>query len=44
VDFNWMGIRTLQMLGLAWDVKRARIRQEVAEDGDDQAGVTEAVA
>lgn len=22
VDFNWMGIRTLQALGLAWDLKR----------------------
>ncbi len=43
VDFNWMGIRTLEMLGLAWDVKLARLRQEVAEDGD-QPDVTEAVA
>ena len=44
VDFNWMGIRTLEMLGLAWDVKLARIRQDVADDSDDQPGVTEAVA
>ena len=21
VDFNWIGIRTLQALGLAWDIK-----------------------
>ena len=39
VDFNWMGIRTLQALGLAWDVKLARVRQPMAGDGEDaQAG------
>jgi stearoyl-CoA desaturase (delta-9 desaturase) len=27
LDQNWIGIRTLQLLGLAWDVKLARIRQ-----------------
>ncbi|MGQ0735661.1 MAG: acyl-CoA desaturase [Acidobacteriota bacterium] len=26
VDINWMGIRTLQALGLAWDVKVARLK------------------
>jgi len=25
VDLNWIGIRTLQTLGLAWDVKRSRL-------------------
>jgi stearoyl-CoA desaturase (delta-9 desaturase) len=25
VDMNWYGIRTLKTLGLAWDVKRARL-------------------
>ena len=25
VDFNWMGIRALQFLGLAWDIKRPRL-------------------
>ena len=24
-DINWIGIRTLQMLGLAWDVKAAKL-------------------
>src|SRR4030095_11081352 len=32
LDQNWIGIRTLQMLGLAWDVKLAKIKQPVAED------------
>jgi stearoyl-CoA desaturase (delta-9 desaturase) len=26
-DANWIGIRTLQALGLAWDVRLARITQ-----------------
>jgi hypothetical protein len=25
VDPNWMGIRTLQALGLAWDIKQPRV-------------------
>jgi stearoyl-CoA desaturase (delta-9 desaturase) len=25
VDLNWIGIRTLQTLGLAWDLKRSRL-------------------
>ena len=25
---NWIGIRTLKMLGLAWDVKVAKLRRE----------------
>jgi hypothetical protein len=24
LDMNWYGILTLQMLGLAWDIKRAK--------------------
>ena len=27
-DINWIGIRTLQMLGLAWDVKIAKLEHE----------------
>jgi sn-1 stearoyl-lipid 9-desaturase len=26
VDFNWIGIRTLEWLGLVWDIKRARLK------------------
>ena len=42
LDPNWIGIRTLQSLGLAWDVRQARIRQAppASEDGalvDDEA-------
>jgi sn-1 stearoyl-lipid 9-desaturase len=44
IDFNWMGIRTLQALGLAWDVKLPRNRQNIERDEDDQAGIGEAVA
>jgi len=44
VDFNWMGIRTLQALGLAWDVKLARVRQPMAGDGDDPPIAGQAVA
>jgi stearoyl-CoA desaturase (delta-9 desaturase) len=32
LDQNWIGIWTLQLLGLAWDVKLAKIKQPVAED------------
>ena len=37
VDFNWMGIRTLEALGLAWDIKRARLRQALEEDRSGEA-------
>jgi len=32
VDFNWMGISTLRMLGLIWDVKVAKIAQAVPHE------------
>ncbi len=35
VDLNWIGIRTLQAMGLAWDVKTARIRQSASHDAGD---------
>jgi fatty-acid desaturase len=44
IDFNWMGIRTLQALGLAWDVKLARVRQAMAGDGEEPPITGEAVA
>jgi len=36
IDLNWMGIRTLQALGLAWDVKLARIKQAVPYEENDR--------
>jgi stearoyl-CoA desaturase (delta-9 desaturase) len=44
VDFNWMGIRTLQALGLAWDVKVPRTKQMEEDREDDPPAVGEAVA
>jgi fatty-acid desaturase len=41
LDQNWIGIRTLQMLGLAWDIKVAKIQQALPHD-EEAAG--EAVA
>jgi stearoyl-CoA desaturase (delta-9 desaturase) len=32
IDFNWMGIRTLELLGLAWDVKVAKVHQRLEEE------------
>jgi fatty-acid desaturase len=32
LDQNWIGIRTLQLLGLAWDVKVAKIKQPLPEE------------
>ena len=32
LDLNWIGISTLRMLGLAWDVKVAKIRQPLPEE------------
>jgi len=32
LDQNWIGIRALQMLGLAWDIKVAKIRQPLPEE------------
>ena len=45
VDLNWMGISFLRMLGLAWDVKEARLTQPVNyEENDTLAFDEEAVA
>ena len=44
-DFNWIGISILRMLGLAWDVKVARIAQPVPHEEGNPLGVPdEAVA
>jgi stearoyl-CoA desaturase (delta-9 desaturase) len=45
IDFNWMGISLLRALGLAWDVKVAKIRQPMVDDAQDTlATIDEAVA
>jgi stearoyl-CoA desaturase (delta-9 desaturase) len=45
-DFNWIGISTLKALGLAWDIKQARIAQPVPHEENERIIVTdeEAVA
>ncbi len=45
-DINWIGISVLRMLGLAWDIKVAKIKQPVPLDENDTLGipVDEAVA
>lgn len=35
LDLNWMGISFLRMLGLAWDIKVAKIAQEVPYEEND---------
>jgi fatty-acid desaturase len=40
-DFNWIGISTLKALGLAWDVKSAKIKQPVPYDENDTLIVEE---
>jgi stearoyl-CoA desaturase (delta-9 desaturase) len=32
LDINWLGIAALRLVGLAWDIKVAKIRQEIAEE------------
>jgi sn-1 stearoyl-lipid 9-desaturase len=32
LDQNWIGIRTLQLLGLAWDIKVAKIKEPLPEE------------
>ena len=32
LDLNWIGISTLRRLGLAWDIRVARIAQKMSED------------
>jgi stearoyl-CoA desaturase (delta-9 desaturase) len=46
LDINWICIRTLQALGLVWDVKLARIKQPVPYEENDRlmVGDEEAVA
>ncbi|MBM3776700.1 MAG: acyl-CoA desaturase [Acidimicrobiia bacterium] len=43
-DLNWIGIQTLRRLGLAWDIKVARIAQAVPYEENDRLEVDEAVA
>ena len=45
-DFNWIGISTLRALGLAWDVKVARIAQAVPHEENERLDLApdEAVA
>ena len=38
LDQNWIGISTLQLLGLAWDIKLAKIRQPSMSEDDVGAG------
>jgi stearoyl-CoA desaturase (delta-9 desaturase) len=35
VDLNWYAIRTMQALGLAWDIKLAKIKQAVPYEEND---------
>jgi stearoyl-CoA desaturase (delta-9 desaturase) len=45
LDLNWIGISTLRMLGLAWDIKVAKVKQAVPyEENDRMAVPDEAVA
>jgi fatty-acid desaturase len=41
IDLNWYAIRTMQALGLAWDVKLARIKQAVPHEENDTLLVDE---
>src|SRR5207244_13559211 len=36
LDLNWIGISVLRMLGLAWDIKLARIAQAVPHEENDR--------
>ena len=36
LDLNWIGISTLRMLGLAWDIKVARIAQAIPYEENDR--------
>ncbi|MGE0393113.1 MAG: acyl-CoA desaturase [Vicinamibacterales bacterium] len=44
LDLNWIGISTLKALGLAWDIKVAKIAQAVPYEENDTLEVDEAVA
>jgi stearoyl-CoA desaturase (delta-9 desaturase) len=41
LDINWIFIRTLQALGLAWDIKLARIKQPVPYEENDRLIVSD---
>ena len=41
IDLNWMGISTLKALGLAWDIKLAKIKQPVPYEENDAPVVEE---
>jgi len=43
-DLNWMAISTMRAVGLAWDVKVAKIKQPVPHEENDRLIVDEAVA
>jgi len=42
-DFNWIGISTLKVLGLAWDVRVAKLKEPVHYEENDTLLVDEAV-
>ncbi len=42
VDFNWWGIRTLQLLGLAKDIKLIKISEPMIEDGAGTSALSKA--
>jgi len=47
LDLNWIGISTLRMLGLAWNIKVAKINQALEKDGviiDGKVVTDEAIA
>ncbi len=45
IDLNWYGIRALQAIGLAWDVRTATLRRAIPEtDTADAPELTESVA
>jgi len=43
LDLNWIGITTLRLLGLAWDVKVAKVAQTTLTE-ETVVGAEEAVA
>jgi fatty-acid desaturase len=42
LDLNWIGISTLRLLGLAWDIKVAKIAQPIPYEENDRLIVIEA--
>jgi len=39
VDFNWMSISLLRILGLAWDIKVAKVREPIPQDDDERVAL-----